>query len=29
VQWVLHQPVQTDSYERSLDELKRKGLMRG
>lgn len=29
VQWVLTQPVQADRYERSLDELKSKGLMRG
>jgi len=29
VQWVLGQPLQTDGYERSLEELKRKGLMRG
>jgi dTDP-L-rhamnose 4-epimerase len=29
VEWVLQQPVQKDSYERSLEEMKRKGLMRG
>jgi dTDP-L-rhamnose 4-epimerase len=29
VDWVLTQPVQRDGYEKSLDELKAKGLMRG
>lgn len=29
VQWVLQQPIQADGYERSLAELKSKGLMRG